>query len=129
MYLGKIVELAPAEDLYREPMMPYTQALLSAVPVPNPTIRKERILLQGDVPSPASPPSGCVFHPRCHHPAKDAACAKIVPPLEEKAQGHFVACIKQPPTVVTWPQQQEAGGVNPPVKYLPVVEQLSRSDN
>lgn len=129
MYLGKIVELAPAEDLYREPMMPYTQALLSAVPVPNPRIRKERILLQGDVPSPASPPSGCVFHPRCHHPAKDAACAKIVPPLEEKAPGHFVACIKQPPTQVTWEQQQEAGGVNPPARYLPVVEQLSRSDN
>jgi oligopeptide/dipeptide ABC transporter ATP-binding protein len=129
MYLGKIVELAPAEDLYREPMMPYTQALLSAVPVPNPTVRKERILLQGDVPSPASPPSGCVFHPRCHHPAKDAACAKIVPPLEQKAPGHFVACIKQPPTEVSWAQQQEAGGVNPPVKYLPVVEQLSRSNN
>ena len=129
MYLGKILELAPADDLYREPMMPYTQALLSAVPVPDPRIRKERILLQGDVPSPASPPSGCVFHPRCHHPAKDAACAKIVPPLEEKAPGHFVACIKQPPTQVSWEQQQEAGGVNPPVRYLPVVEQLSRSDN
>jgi oligopeptide/dipeptide ABC transporter ATP-binding protein len=129
MYLGKIVELAPVEDLYREPLMPYTQALLSAVPVPNPKVKKERILLQGDVPSPASPPSGCVFHPRCHHPAKDAACAKIVPPLEEKAPRHFVACIKQPPTKVSWEQQQEAGGTNPPVRYLPVVEQLSRSDN
>jgi oligopeptide/dipeptide ABC transporter ATP-binding protein len=120
MYLGKIVELAPAEDLYREPMMPYTQALLSAVPVANPRVEKKRILLQGDVPSPASPPSGCVFHPRCHHPAKDAACARIVPPLEEKAPGHFAACIKQPPTQVTWEQQQEAGGVNPPARYLPV---------
>ena len=120
MYLGKIVELATAEDLYREPIMPYTQALLSAVPVANPKAEKKRILLQGDVPSPASPPSGCVFHPRCHHPAKDAACARIVPPLEEKAPGHFVACIKQPPTEVTWEQQQEAGGVNPPVRYLPV---------
>jgi oligopeptide/dipeptide ABC transporter ATP-binding protein len=120
MYLGKIVELAPAADLYREPMMPYTQALLSAVPVANPRIDKTRILLEGDVPSPASPPSGCVFHPRCHHPAKDAACARIVPPLEEKAPGHFAACIKQPPTQVTWEQQQEAGGVNPPVRYLPV---------
>jgi oligopeptide/dipeptide ABC transporter ATP-binding protein len=82
MYLGKIVELATAEDLYREPLMPYTQALLSAVPVADPHARKERIILQGDVPSPANPPSGCVFHPRCHHPAKDAACASIVPPLE-----------------------------------------------
>jgi oligopeptide/dipeptide ABC transporter ATP-binding protein len=120
MYLGKIVELAAADDLYREPMMPYTQALLSAVPVANPKVEKKRILLQGDVPSPVSPPSGCVFHPRCHHPAKDAACARIVPPLEEKAPGHFVACIKQPPTQVTWEQQKEAGGVNPPARYLPV---------
>jgi oligopeptide/dipeptide ABC transporter ATP-binding protein len=120
MYLGKIVELATAEDLYREPLMPYTQALLSAVPVADPHARKERIILQGDVPSPANPPSGCVFHPRCHHPAKDAACASIVPPLEEKTPGHFAACIKQPPTTVTWEQQKEAGGVHPPERYLPL---------
>jgi len=120
MYLGKIVELATAEDLYREPMMPYTQALLSAVPVADPHARKERIILQGDVPSPTNPPSGCVFHPRCHHPAKDAACASIVPPLEEKTPGHFAACIKQPPTTVTWEQQKEAGGVHPPERYLPL---------
>jgi oligopeptide/dipeptide ABC transporter ATP-binding protein len=120
MYLGKIVELATAEDLYREPMMPYTQALLSAVPVADPHARKERIILQGDVPSPANPPSGCVFHPRCHHPAKDAACASIIPPLEEKTPGHFAACIKQPPTTVTWEQQKEAGGVHPPERYLPL---------
>jgi oligopeptide/dipeptide ABC transporter ATP-binding protein len=120
MYLGKIVELATAEDLYREPLMPYTQALLSAVPVADPHARKERIILQGDVPSPANPPSGCVFHPRCHHPAKDAACASIVPPLEEKTPGHFVACIKQPPTTVSWEQQKEAGGVHPPERYLPL---------
>ena len=120
MYLGKIVELATADDLYREPLMPYTQALLSAVPVADPKARKERILLQGDVPSPANPPSGCVFHPRCHHPAKDAACAAIVPPLEEKTPGHFVACIKQPPTTVSWEQQKEAGGVHPPERYLPL---------
>jgi oligopeptide/dipeptide ABC transporter ATP-binding protein len=120
MYLGKVVELATAEDLYREPIMPYTQALLSAVPVADPKARKERIILQGDVPSPANPPSGCVFHPRCHHPAKDAACAKIVPPLEEKAPGHFAACIKQPPTIVTWEEQKEAGGVHPPERYLPL---------
>ncbi|HEV7593953.1 MAG TPA: oligopeptide/dipeptide ABC transporter ATP-binding protein [Gemmatimonadaceae bacterium] len=120
MYLGKIVEMASADDLYREPIMPYTQALLSAVPVADPKARKERIILQGDVPSPANPPSGCVFHPRCHHPAKDEACARIVPPLEEKAPGHFAACIKQPPTIVTWEEQKQAGGVHPPERYLPL---------
>jgi oligopeptide/dipeptide ABC transporter ATP-binding protein len=120
MYLGKVVELATADDLYREPLMPYTQALLSAVPIADPKARKDRIILQGDVPSPANPPSGCVFHPRCHHPAKDAACAKIVPPLEEKAPAHFVACIKQPPTTITWEEQKQAGGVHPPERYLPL---------
>jgi oligopeptide/dipeptide ABC transporter ATP-binding protein len=120
MYLGKVVELATADDLYREPIMPYTQALLSAVPVADPHARKERIILQGDVPSPANPPSGCVFHPRCHHPAKDEACARIVPPLEEKAPGHFAACIKQPPTIVTWEEQKQNAGVHPPERYLPL---------
>ncbi|HVE77248.1 MAG TPA: oligopeptide/dipeptide ABC transporter ATP-binding protein [Gemmatimonadaceae bacterium] len=119
MYLGRIVELAPAAALYREPLMPYTQALLSAVPVPDPTRRKQRIVLEGDVPSPASPPPGCVFHPRCHHPHKDAACGRIVPPLEEKAPGHWAACIKQPPTGVSWEAQREAGGTKPPDRYLP----------
>ncbi|HXQ77225.1 MAG TPA: ABC transporter ATP-binding protein, partial [Gemmatimonadaceae bacterium] len=121
MYLGKIVELAPAEALYREPLMPYTQALLSAVPVPDPEVKKHRIVLTGDVPSPANPPSGCVFHPRCTHPQKDAACAAIVPPLEEKAPGHSAACIKQPPTLVSWEQQQASGGTKPPERYLPVI--------
>ncbi len=120
MYLGKVVELATSEDLYREPLMPYTQALLSAVPVADPKARKERIILEGDVPSPANPPSGCVFHPRCHHPAKDAACAAIVPPLEEKTPGHFAACIKQPPTTVSWERQKTVGGVHPPERYLPL---------
>ena len=128
MYLGKIVEIARADDLYRKPTMPYTQALLSAVPVADPTLAKQRILLEGDVPSPANPPSGCVFHPRCHHPARDAACSKIVPPLEEKAPGHLAACIKQPPTNISWDEQQSAGGVNPPQAYFPVVEQLSRPE-
>jgi oligopeptide/dipeptide ABC transporter ATP-binding protein len=119
MYLGKIVELASAADLYREPLMPYTQALLSAVPVPDPDVKKSRIVLTGDVPSPADPPTGCVFHPRCSHPQKDAACASIIPPLEEKAAGHWAACIKQPPTGVSWEHQQEAGGTKPPQQYLP----------
>ncbi len=120
MYLGHIVELATARDLYREPLMPYTQALLSAVPVPDPDAGRGRIILQGDVPSPAHPPHGCVFHPRCQHPAKDAACTKIVPPLEEKASGHFAACIKQEPTVVDWTQQQDAGATHRPGRYLPI---------
>ena len=126
MYLGHIVELARAGDLYREPLMPYTQALLSAVPVPDPKAKRERIVLQGDVPSPANPPSGCVFHPRCHHPRKDAACASIVPPLEEKAPGHFVACIKQPPTRVSWDIQQANGATREPERYIPR-EAISRS--
>ena len=121
MYLGKIVETAPGAALYGEPLMPYTQALLSAVPVPDPDAKRQRIVLSGDVPSPAAPPSGCVFHPRCHHPQKDAACARIVPPLEEKAAGHWTACIKQPPTRVEWGVQQAAGGTKPPERYLPVL--------
>ncbi len=96
MYLGRIVELAKAEALYRNPLMPYTQALLSAVPVPEPGRKRERIVLHGDVPSPANPPSGCPFHPRCQHPLKDEDCARIVPPLADKGGGHFAACIKVP---------------------------------
>lgn len=100
MYLGRIVELAPRAALFAGARMPYTKALLSAVPVPVPGAVRQRILLAGDPPSPVNPPSGCVFHPRCLHPLKDAACTRVVPPLEEKAPGHFVACIKEPPTSV-----------------------------
>jgi oligopeptide/dipeptide ABC transporter ATP-binding protein len=103
MYLGRIVESAPRAALFAGARMPYTKALLSAVPVPVPGAVRQRILLPGDPPSPVHPPSGCVFHPRCPHPLKNAACTRVVPPLEEKAPGHFVACIKEPPTSVPSP--------------------------
>jgi oligopeptide/dipeptide ABC transporter ATP-binding protein len=120
MYLGHIVELAAADALYADPLMPYTQALLSAVPIPDPRKRKQRIVLTGDVPSPADPPPGCPFHPRCHHPAKDAACTRITPPLEMKADGHLAACIKQLPTRISWEEQLAAGATRPPERYVPL---------
>jgi peptide/nickel transport system ATP-binding protein len=120
MYLGRIVELANADDLYAMPLMPYTQALLSAIPVPDPEAKRARIVLRGDVPSPANPPSGCPFHPRCQHPQKDAACSVIVPPLELKEPQHWAACIKQLPTRVTWEEQQAAGATKPPERIVPI---------
>jgi oligopeptide/dipeptide ABC transporter ATP-binding protein len=96
MYLGRIVELGSSQDLYADPIMPYTRALLSAVPRPEPGHQRDRIVLQGEPPSPANPPPGCVFYSRCNHPLKDLDCTRIVPPLEEKAPSHFAACIKEP---------------------------------
>jgi oligopeptide/dipeptide ABC transporter ATP-binding protein len=90
MYLGRIVELAPAGSLYGKPRHPYAEALLSAVPVPNPRRLRERIILKGDVPSPVNPPSGCHFHPRC--PKRIDICDKDVPATREVTAGHFVAC-------------------------------------
>lgn len=90
MYLGSIVELAPKNDLYKEPLHPYTQALLSAIPVPDPTAKKNRIILRGDIPSPANPPAGCRFHTRCPY-AMDK-CKTIIPEFKEAAPEHFVAC-------------------------------------
>jgi oligopeptide/dipeptide ABC transporter ATP-binding protein len=96
MYLGRIVEMGDSQSVITDPKHPYTRALLSAVPVPQPGAKRERIVLRGDIPSPSDPPSGCPFHPRCQHPLKDAECASIVPPLAEKASMHFAACIKEP---------------------------------
>jgi len=92
MYLGKIVERAPAPSLYAAPRHPYTTSLLSAVPVPDPNAQRQRIVLTGDVPSPAHPPAGCPFHPRCPHPKKDARCRMEPPALREVAPGQLAAC-------------------------------------
>jgi oligopeptide transport system ATP-binding protein len=93
MYLGKIVELAPRKELYDDPLHPYTRALLSAVPIPDPEVeaRRERVVLRGEVPSALNPPSGCVFHPRC--PIAIDRCRSEVPPLREIKPGHLAACI------------------------------------
>ncbi|TWI58199.1 ABC transporter ATP-binding protein [Halalkalibacter nanhaiisediminis] len=90
MYLGKMVEEAPTDKLFSNPLHPYTQALLSAVPHPNPEMKQERVKLRGEIPSPMNPPSGCVFHTRC--PFVIDACRKVVPKTKEISEGHFVAC-------------------------------------
>jgi len=93
MYLGRIMEIAPAKELYKNPKHPYTEALLSAVPIPDPTIKRERVILQGDIPSPINPPSGCVFRTRCPIAIED--CKNVIPPLEEVGPGHLKACIRR----------------------------------
>ncbi|MGF3104990.1 ABC transporter ATP-binding protein [Rossellomorea sp. DUT-2] len=90
MYLGKMVELSNSETLYENPLHPYTEALLSAVPVPDPDFKRETILLQGDIPSPSNPPSGCTFHTRCPHATE--ICKQKVPEFKEHKPGHYVAC-------------------------------------
>jgi oligopeptide transport system ATP-binding protein len=94
MYLGRIVEIANSEELYENPLHPYTQALLSAIPIPNPELDKgrHRIILKGEVPNPANPPAGCHFHPRCEYTAEE--CKTNRPPLKDFDNGHLVACFK-----------------------------------
>jgi oligopeptide/dipeptide ABC transporter ATP-binding protein len=91
MYVGKLIEMAETEELLRNPLHPYAEALISAVPPADPAIQLNRIIMQGDVPSPANPPSGCVFHPRCQY-AKEV-CSQQTPELEEVKPGHFASCL------------------------------------
>ena len=90
MYLGRVVEIAEKEEFYAHPLHPYTQALLSAIPIPDVDVSTKRIILEGDVPSPLKPPSGCHFHTRCRYATEQ--CRQCRPPLREEAPGHYVAC-------------------------------------
>ncbi len=90
MYLGKMVEMATQKDLYHDPIHPYTQALMSAIPVPDPTVKIQRVILEGDVPSPLNPPTGCRFHTRC--PLAYDKCSQEEPPFKDYGDEHFAAC-------------------------------------
>lgn len=118
MYLGRIVELATTEELFENPKHPYTQALLSAIPTPNPSKKKNRVILKGDVPSPIDPPSGCTFHTRC--PARYGPCDKIVPRTFETETGHFVRCHLYDPEYTTDAPEVWARMPIPRVDDLPI---------
>ena len=90
MYLGNLVEKAPKEEIYKNPLHPYTKALFSAIPIPNPTVKRNRIILTGDIPSPSNPPKGCKFHTRC--PYAEKRCMEIEPEYKNVGGEHFVAC-------------------------------------
>jgi oligopeptide transport system ATP-binding protein len=90
MYLGRVVEIAPAHELYHTPLHPYTEALLSAVPIPDPKLKRKRIVLKGELPNPIRPPTGCHFHPRC--PIAQPICTTETPTLTQASTGHHVAC-------------------------------------
>ena len=93
LYLGRIMEKGPAQEVYANPRHPYTRVLLSAAPIPDPSAKRKRVILKGDIPSPLNPPSGCVFRTRCPHVID--ACASAIPEIEEVGPGHSVACIRQ----------------------------------
>jgi len=114
MYLGKVVEHAPTEEVFSRPLHPYTQALLSAIPIPDPDLKRERIVLQGDVPSPAAPPSGCRFHTRC--PAVLPVCPRVDPPLIEVRPEHWVACHLYPNAIQRPSPTTEALGTEEPLR-------------
>ncbi|GAB4148256.1 MAG: dipeptide ABC transporter ATP-binding protein [Candidatus Promineifilaceae bacterium] len=109
MYLGKLVEVASREDLYADPLHPYTQALLSAIPVPDPTYKRQRIILEGDVPSPLNPPRGCRFHTRC--PLAFDRCSQEEPPLKDYGVEHFAAC---------WLLESGEPGASKIVRHAPI---------
>ena len=94
MYLGELMELAHTDEIFSKALHPYTEALLSGAPVPDPSAKRDRIILKGEIPSPISPPSGCVFRTRCPLAIDD--CARVVPPLAEVTPGHVSACIRRP---------------------------------
>ncbi|WP_373504554.1 ABC transporter ATP-binding protein [Aestuariivirga sp.] len=100
MYLGRIVEIAPTAELFRMPRHPYSEALFSAAPVADPKVKRQRIMLSGDIPSPLNPPSGCSFRTRCRYATPE--CAAAVPPLREVAPGHFKACIRDDLSLQNW---------------------------
>lgn len=109
MYLGKLVEVASREDLYADPLHPYTQALLSAIPVPDPTYKRQRIILEGDVPSPLNPPRGCRFHTRC--PLAFDRCSQEEPPLKDYGTEHYAAC---------WLLESGEPGASKIVRHVPI---------